>query len=528
MNSLSAVAPADWTLASDLIAAGRILVALDVIDAFGHISARSLADPRNFLLIRNLAPALATVEDVQVFDLDANTDDERAPYLERFLHAETYRARPDVHSVVHSHSDAVIPFTTTTAALRPLVHMAAFLHPQAPVWDIRDHTGNGSDQLVRSPALGASLAASLGDAAVVLMRGHGSTTVGSSVSEAVFRAYYAEVNAAAQLASQPLGDAKFLTAEEAEAALRWHATQPRRAWEYWRTVHGTRSPLEVPAPAYDVSSFYLPGDWDSLYVEHWLPRANVRGRVVLVPGGGETGSFFTGRPDGGPGWAQELTRLGWELFIIDWPGTGRSGYAPEIHRLGATPIVEAVRALLRHVGPSTIIGHSIGGTIALKVADLEAALVTAIVGVNTGPAGNVHTMAPAMDESRAVFTPDERLTGMFATAERFPNEHFRNYAASRVQLSPRVYNQLGGRTGQDLTLNDLKAVRSVPILLVAAAGDHVVPESESIEQARLVAADLVVLERDWGLHGFGHLIPIERGSAEVITRIDAWLAQHAG
>jgi HCOMODA/2-hydroxy-3-carboxy-muconic semialdehyde decarboxylase len=61
-----------------------------------------------------LAPALVTADDIMEFDLDSTPVDQRgrALYLERFIPAEIYRARPDVRAVVHSHSPAVIRLPT--------------------------------------------------------------------------------------------------------------------------------------------------------------------------------------------------------------------------------------------------------------------------------------------------------------------------------------------------------------------------------------------------------------------------------
>ena len=87
--------------------------------------------------------------------IDANG---RALFLERFIHGEIYKARPDVMAVVHTHSPGVIPFTVSQVPLRPLFHNAAFLAAGAPVWEIRKDFGE-TDMLVRDAARGKSLAA---------------------------------------------------------------------------------------------------------------------------------------------------------------------------------------------------------------------------------------------------------------------------------------------------------------------------------------------------------------------------------
>jgi ribulose-5-phosphate 4-epimerase/fuculose-1-phosphate aldolase len=73
--------------------------------------------------------------------------------------------------------------------------MGSFLGDGAPVFEIRDGAGTATDLLIRTPAIGAALAKTLGNASVVLLRGHGDAVVGTSLPEAVFRAIYTAQNA---------------------------------------------------------------------------------------------------------------------------------------------------------------------------------------------------------------------------------------------------------------------------------------------------------------------------------------------
>lgn len=223
-------------LLGDIVAGSRILADLGVVDAFGHVSARHPTNPNHFLMSRSLAPALVTSDDIMEFDLDGNAIEAggRTVFLERFIHGEIYRARPDVMAVVHTHSPGVIPFTVSKVPLRPLFHNAAFLGAGAPVWEIRKEFGE-TDMLVRDSVRGKSLAAQLGDRSVVLMRGHGDVTVGPSVKVAVFRAYYTDVDA--KLQSQALGlggEVNYLTPEEAAKADAINLAVLDRAWNLWK------------------------------------------------------------------------------------------------------------------------------------------------------------------------------------------------------------------------------------------------------------------------------------------------------
>ncbi|HUY01771.1 MAG TPA: class II aldolase/adducin family protein [Rhodocyclaceae bacterium] len=224
-------------LISDLVSANHILYDQGVLDAFGHVSARHDQAPERFLLARNMAPALVTADDVLEFQLDGEpiAAAGRAVYLERFIHGEIYRARPDVMAIVHSHSPAVLPFSTATASpLRALCHMAGFLGTATPVYEIRDFAGDGSDLLITDRRLGASLAQVLGDKSVVLMRGHGSTAVADSLITAVYRAVYTEVNARSQSDALRLGPVNFMTEAEGRSTAQTIEGQAKRAWDLWK------------------------------------------------------------------------------------------------------------------------------------------------------------------------------------------------------------------------------------------------------------------------------------------------------
>jgi HCOMODA/2-hydroxy-3-carboxy-muconic semialdehyde decarboxylase len=223
-------------LVEDLVAGSRILAREGVLDGYGHISARSDKRPDHFLMSRSRAPALVTAADLM--ELDAESEplpgDERKGFIERYIHGEIYRTRPDVMAVVHSHSPSVIPFGVTKTRLRPVYHMGSFLWSGAPVWDIRK-VREENDVLVRDRPLGKALAAALGSCNCVLMRGHGMTVVGDGVREVVFRAIYTEMNARLQIQAQLLeGPIEFLSAEEGRRSTVTNRSTHERPWELWK------------------------------------------------------------------------------------------------------------------------------------------------------------------------------------------------------------------------------------------------------------------------------------------------------
>lgn len=221
----------------ELVLANHILYDRGVVDAYGHVAMRHPDDATKFLLTWAIAPALARPADVLTFDFDGNALDNTAGrelYSERFIHAEIYKSRPDVMGSVHSHSESIIPFTVTGVPLQPIYHMSSFLGAGTAIYDPQTASGD-TDLLVKSTALGADLARTLGEKSVVLMRGHGSVAVGRSVREAVYRAVYTEKNAQLQAQAMRMSErVTYLSAGESAKMDAYMNPDVRRPWELWK------------------------------------------------------------------------------------------------------------------------------------------------------------------------------------------------------------------------------------------------------------------------------------------------------
>jgi len=223
------------SVVDDLVTANRILASEGVVDAFGHVSVRHPDRPDCYVLSRARAPELIEPGDLMEFALDGTAIDPagRAPYAERFIHGAVYAARPDVQSVVHHHSPAVIPFSVTGAPLSPIMHMCAGIGVGVPTWDSRTSFGD-TNLLVTTEAMGRNLAAALGSRPAILMRGHGAVVAGASIREAVFNAIYLQLNADLQMKARALGDITFLSDGEVAAVLKTRGSFTyERAWERW-------------------------------------------------------------------------------------------------------------------------------------------------------------------------------------------------------------------------------------------------------------------------------------------------------
>ena len=126
----------------------------------------------------------------------AGAADEFRLYSERVIHGEIYKARPDVHAVVHHHAHAVLPYAISGREMVPVFHLGAVIG-HVPFWDQRDEFGD-TNMLVVKPEEGASLARALGPNWTVLMRRHGATVAGTSLRQLTFRTVFGCHNAKLQ------------------------------------------------------------------------------------------------------------------------------------------------------------------------------------------------------------------------------------------------------------------------------------------------------------------------------------------
>jgi len=225
---------------TELVIANRILANEDVVDAYGHVSIRHPDAPERFFLAHSKSPALVEADDIVEHTLDgqAAKPEKRPLYLERFIHAAIYEARPEVMAIVHAHAEDVLPFTITKPALRPVIHSGAFIGAEVPVWDIADQFGDRTNLLVTDIAQGRDLAKRLGGNNVALMRGHGFAAAARSLIDVVRMSVYLPRNARVQFKAMQMGDLKPLSAGEIQARSAGPGYKPQspetqRAWQYW-------------------------------------------------------------------------------------------------------------------------------------------------------------------------------------------------------------------------------------------------------------------------------------------------------
>jgi ribulose-5-phosphate 4-epimerase/fuculose-1-phosphate aldolase len=237
---------------NDLVIANRVLALENVVDAYGHVSVRHPTRPDRFLLSRSRSPQLVDASDILEFTLDGKVvgDDNRSPYLERFIHAAVYEARPEITAVIHAHAEDILPFSISkTTRLQAVIGSGSGLGHEIPVWDIREQFGDSTTLLVTNIDHGRDLARRLAGNTVCLMRGHGFAAAESTLQDVVRTAVYLPRNARVQMAAMRLGDINPLSFNEIEvkkASHRPSSPESWRAWEYWAHRAGCAELLGKP------------------------------------------------------------------------------------------------------------------------------------------------------------------------------------------------------------------------------------------------------------------------------------------
>jgi ribulose-5-phosphate 4-epimerase/fuculose-1-phosphate aldolase len=242
------------SLIQDLVISNRILAREEVVDAYGHVSVRHPDHPDRFLIARSLAPELVGPDDIVELGLDGQPVCGGGPslYLERFIHAAIFAARPEIMAVVHAHAEDTLPFGIASATrLQPVIHSGSFIGAEVPVWDIADKFGD-TNLLVTNLAQGEDLATCLGANNVALMRGHGFAAAARSLIEVVRLSVYLPRNARALIrALQFGGEIRYLSPGEIAARNQGyspHSVETWRAWEYWANKAGCGHLLTRPDP----------------------------------------------------------------------------------------------------------------------------------------------------------------------------------------------------------------------------------------------------------------------------------------
>ncbi len=312
-----------------------------------------------------------------------------------------------------------------------------------------------------------------------------------------------------------------------------------------------------------------------LYAEFQIP-ADRRHRwpVVMVHGGSQSGTNFTGTPDGREGWAQFFLREGYAVYVVDQPGRGRAAYQadlyPPLGRVGldgtqerfvaparynqwpqarlhtqwpgegkpGDPIFDqfyasqmpsireftfqqrvnrdAILELLEQIGPAILLTHSQSGAFGWPVADARPDLVKAIVAVE--PNGPPFFQDVAVDTRARPWGP----TSVPLT-----------YSPPAVDASELAIVRQETPDGPDLVrcwaqkepARTLPNLQKVPIVvLTGEASYHAQYDHCTVQLLEQAGVQTTFIElADIGLRGNGHMMMLEKNNLEIAAVMTGWL-----
>ena len=303
----------------------------------------------------------------------------------------------------------------------------------------------------------------------------------------------------------------------------------------------------------------------SMYVEHLAPDTTTQPYpVVLIHGGGGQATDYLGTPDGRPGWAQQLVEDGYEVYVVDRPGHGRSPHDPatlgptipaltaemflgifappdlaEQHTqwpIGRTPTDPGVQqvaasfgpmtadwaqmhaverdrlaALLDQVGEAVVFCHSAGGPAGYLLADARTSLVKALVAIETvGPPFGTHPAGGALAWWLACSPMTYDPPAVYPTDLELRTSDVPGAPPMTLQAEP-------ARTLVNLAQVPIAVVTS-PNSLFAGFDGHLLA---FLEQAGCRADSLRLA--DQGVLGNGHGMMFEKNNHEVLDLILEWV-----
>jgi len=323
-----------------------------------------------------------------------------------------------------------------------------------------------------------------------------------------------------------------------------------------------------------------------LYAEFQIPsRQTHPWPIVMVHGGSQSGTNFTGTPDGREGWAQFFLRQGYAVYVVDQPGRGRAAFeadvygkatrlnpdttqqrfvAPERYRLwpqarlhtqwpgsgvpgdpvfdqffaSQLPSIEdytaqqvlnrdALLALLEKIGPAILLTHSQSGAFGWPVADARPDLVKAIVAVEpNGPPFYAVENVGEPDWFRDAATL-LNVWGITAVPLTYAPAAAKATDLAIVRDAKPDAPDLARCWLQQSPARRLPNLTKTPILIVTseasyhAAYDHCTVKY--LQQAGVQPAWIKLA--DAGIHGNGHMMMLEKNNMDIAAVMSRWLAK---
>ena len=317
------------------------------------------------------------------------------------------------------------------------------------------------------------------------------------------------------------------------------------------------------------------------YVEYQIPKNRTHPfPIVMIEGGGQSGSNFTGTPDGREGWAQYFLKRGYAVYVVDqpgrgrsalrpdygdtvqrptswvqqqftapersklwpqarlhtqWPGTGMAGdpvfdqfYAQQLQAIASFPKQQELNrdagaALLDQIGPAILLTHSQSGAFGWPIADARPKLVKAIVAIEpSGPPvhDGVFKGAPDYFDNGPLSKP----WGIAAVPLAYggvTNASQLAFAEQEKADSP----DLMKCWRQKEPARPLTNLHDIPVVIISSEASYHASYDHCTAQylAQAGVKNSFIRLADRGIRGNGHMMMLEKNNLQIAALIEDWL-----
>ena len=290
----------------------------------------------------------------------------------------------------------------------------------------------------------------------------------------------------------------------------------------------------------------------AVYYETFAPATPTsKPTVVMIHGGGHSGSCWAATADGRPGWAYDFVRHGYPVVTPDWPGIGRSGFIP-VDELSGETVCRGLQGVIAGIeGPIILLTHSMGGALGWIVAEQSRHRLVALAAMAPGPPGNIQPEPQVLSSTAATITlqtPHRQVSlpasgyvandrgfveqKLIGDGTQFPGEARGSYAASLLALPSALLRQRLNVAGAQLKVSDPACFRDLPVLVVTGTHDLEHPRETDLAIVTWLATAGARTEFAWlaerGITGNGHMLMLERNSAAVADLVCDWLDATGG
>lgn len=293
--------------------------------------------------------------------------------------------------------------------------------------------------------------------------------------------------------------------------------------------------------------FYLPTQ-SKLYCEKISPNHQKFDQpIILIHGGGHTGSCYKTTPDERSGWAYYFAEKGFEVYVPDWSGCGRSGYVSDEILTGQF-VVDGFLELIKKIDKKVIIlTHSMSGAYGWKLGELANKKITHLIAVAPAPMGNIQPLPEIIEEmsdgivlnylQKATkistikpFICDDYFIIKKLIGEKnkfFPSNCLEAYKSSIQSIPPMlIYERFNIKKSQ-LKIEDVTKYKNINVLVITGDQDTDHPKEKDQQivdyfMSNKINTDYYYLG-DQNIKGNGHMLMLEKNSSEIADVIYNWI-----